>query len=83
MLCSIIHSHHNAAHKENKMTISEKIKAARKTVNALEFGTDAWESAMQAVRAMVSEQAATSPAFEYTSIDGNVFLKQAADGRWS
>jgi hypothetical protein len=52
---------------------TKQIKAARAKVNALQFGTPEWEVAMQAVRDLVAKHDAAQPAFEYTSIDGDIF----------
>lgn len=52
--------------------MDKKIAAARLAVNAEKFGTEAWETKMQVVRALV-DQKNSAQKFTYTSVDGDVF----------
>ncbi len=56
-----------------------KLQAARAAVNAETFGTAIWESKMQVVRDLVAQENVTAPAFEYTSIDGDIFAHRGAE----
>lgn len=49
------------------------IQQARAAVNALEFGTVAWEAAMQVVRDLVAAEQDASPKLSQTSIDGDIW----------
>lgn len=55
------------------MTTQQQLTEARQEVARHEFGTEAWESAMAIVRAMVEEIRLAAPRCEYTSIDGDIF----------
>jgi hypothetical protein len=55
--------------------------AARATVNALEFDTDAWEAAMVAVRSLVDQISAAKPAEEFCSIDSGIHRTRLLNGR--
>lgn len=62
------------------MSKQKELKAARAAVNGLEFGTDAWEVAMEKVRALVAEIAAAAPAEEFCSVDSGIHRTRYADG---
>lgn len=53
--------------------MNKALKAARAKVNALEFGTAAWEAAMAVVRELTEQQNAATDFGTYTSIDGDIF----------
>ena len=53
--------------------LKAQLKAARAQVNMSVFGTDAFEQSMDVVRALVEQIDALQPAYEYTSIDGDIF----------
>ena len=62
-------------------TLQSRIKAARATVNAMEFGTDAWESAMVAVRSLVDQINAAKPVEEFFSVDSGIHRTLLLNGR--
>ncbi len=62
-------------------TLQSQLKAARAAVNALEFGTDAWESAMVAVRSLVDQINAAKPVEEFFSVDSGIHRTMLLDGR--
>lgn len=62
-------------------TLQSQLKTARATVNELEFGTDAWEAAMVAVRTLVDQISAAKPAEEFCSIDSGIHRTRLLNGR--
>ena len=62
-------------------TLQSQIKAARADVNALEFGTDAWEAAMAVVRELVDQISAANPADEFCSVDSGIHRTRLTSGR--
>jgi hypothetical protein len=62
-------------------TLRSQLKAARATVNTLEFGTDAWESAMAAVRSLVDQINAAKPVEEFFSVDSGIHRTLLLNGR--
>jgi hypothetical protein len=62
-------------------TIQAQLKTARATVNALEFGTDAWETAMAAVRGLVDQISAANDSEEFCSIDSGIHRTRTLSGR--
>lgn len=63
------------------MKIERQIKQARKVVNSLEFGTDAWEVAMQKVRELVEKQAEQKVESEFFSVDSGFHRTKLLSGR--
>ena len=61
--------------------LQSQLKAARATVNTLEFGTDAWESAMVAVRSLVDQINAAKPVEEFFSVDSGIHRTLLLNGR--
>ena len=61
--------------------LQSQLKAARATVNALEFGTDAWDAAMVAVRSLVDQISAANPVEEFCSIDSGNHRTRLLNGR--
>lgn len=53
--------------------MNKALKAARAKVNALEFGTEAWEAAMVVVRTLVDAEMTAAPKEPYISHEGDVF----------
>jgi hypothetical protein len=62
-------------------TLQSQLKAARASVNTLEFGTDAWESAMTAVRSLVDQINAAKPVEEFFSVDSGIHRTLLLNGR--
>jgi hypothetical protein len=62
-------------------TIQAQLKTARVTVNSLDFGTDAWESAMATVRHLVQQISAANHAEEFCSIDSGIHRTRTLSGR--
>jgi len=62
-------------------TINAQLKAARAIVNSLEFGTDAWESAMADVRSLVGQTNAAKPVEEFCSIDSGIHRTRLSNGQ--
>ena len=62
-------------------TLQSQLKAARATVNALEFGTDAWEAAMVVVRRLADQINAAKPAEEFFSLDSGIHRTLLLNGR--
>ena len=62
-------------------TLQSQLKAARATVNALEFGTDAWEAAMVVVRRLVEQHNACMANEEFFSLDSGVHRTLLLNGR--
>jgi len=56
----------------NEMT-SQALKIARAEVSKHEFGSQAWEAAMEVVRALVQAEIAAAPKFVHTSREGDVW----------
>jgi hypothetical protein len=61
--------------------LQSELKAARATVNSLEFGTKAWKSAMVVVRQLVETIDAAKPAEEFCSIDSGIHRTRLLSGR--
>jgi hypothetical protein len=72
---------HNPTRSAMTTTLQSQIKAARADVNALEFGTDAWEAAMAVVRGLVDQISAAKPAEEFCSIDSGIHRTRMLSGR--
>jgi hypothetical protein len=62
-------------------TLQSQLKAARAAVNALEFGTDAWEAAMVVVRSLVGQVNAAKPVQEFFSLDSGIHRTLLLNGR--
>ena len=62
-------------------TTNAQLKAARATVNSLEFGTDAWEAAMADVRRLVDQVNAAKPDEEFFSVDSGIHRTLLLNGR--
>ena len=62
-------------------TTNAQLKAARATVNSLEFGTDAWEAAMADVRRLVDQVNAVKPVEEFFSVDSGIHRTLLLNGR--
>jgi hypothetical protein len=62
-------------------TTNAQLKAARATVNSLEFGTDAWEAAMADVRRLVDQVNAAKPVEEFFSVDSGIHHTLLLNGR--
>jgi hypothetical protein len=62
-------------------TANAQLKAARATVNSLEFGTDAWEAAMADVRRLVDQVNAAKPVEEFFSVDSGIHRTLLLNGR--
>jgi hypothetical protein len=62
-------------------TLQSQLEAARATVNALEFGTNAWKSAMVAVRNLVDRINAAKPVEEFFSVDSGTHRTLLLNGR--
>jgi hypothetical protein len=62
-------------------TLQSQLQAARVTVNNLDFGTDAWETAMAIVRQLAEQISAAKPAEEFCSIDSGIHRTQLLNGR--
>lgn len=60
--------------------MNDKIKAARRAVNLLKFGTPEWEAAMQAVRDLVKAESAAIPDEEYCSVDSGEHRTRLLNG---
>lgn len=60
---------------KTKTQLEKEIKKARKVVNSLEFSTQEWESAMEVVRDLSEKINNLTDFGEYTSIDGDIFMK--------
>ena len=61
--------------------LRSQLKAARATVNALEFGTDAWEAAMVVVRQLVDQHDAYLANEEFFSLDSGIHRTLLLNGR--
>ena len=55
------------------MTKRTALETARQAVRKETFGTEAWETKMQIVRALVDAENAAAPRFEHTSLDGDIW----------
>ena len=62
-------------------TLQSQLKAARAAVNALEFGTDAWEAAMVVVRRLVEQHDAYLADEEFFSLDSGIHRTRLLNGR--
>ena len=62
-------------------TLQSQLKSARAAVNALEFGTDAWEAAMVVVRSLVDQINAAKPVEEFFSLDSGIYRTLLLNGR--
>jgi hypothetical protein len=62
-------------------TLQSQLQAARATVNNLDFGTDAWETAMAIVCQLVEQISAAKPAEEFCSIDSGIHRTQLLNGQ--
>jgi hypothetical protein len=62
-------------------TTNAQLKAARATVNSLEFGTDAWEAAMADVRRLVDQINTAKPVEEFFSVDSGNHRTLLLNGR--
>jgi hypothetical protein len=62
-------------------TLQAQLKAARAAVNTLEFGTDAWETAMAAVRHLIEQINTAKPVEEFCSIDSGIHRTCLLNGR--
>jgi len=62
-------------------TLQSQLNAARATVNALEFGTDAWETAMADVRSLVDQVNAAKPVKKFFSVDSGIYRTLLLNGR--
>ena len=60
------------------MTSAKELQAARAEVNRHQFGTPAWEAAMQIVRDLVSQVPVTG---EFTSVDSGWHRTRLPNGR--
>jgi hypothetical protein len=63
------------------MSLYAEIKAARAEVNKHEFGTNAWDLAMQEVRALTQRQMEEAEPEEYCSVDSGFHRTRTLDGR--
>ena len=61
--------------------LRSQLKAARAAVNALEFGTDAWEAAMVVVRQLVDQHDAYLANEEFFSLDSGIHRTLLLNGR--
>jgi hypothetical protein len=61
--------------------LQSQLKSARAAVNALEFGTDAWEAAMVVVRSLVDQINDAKPAKEFFSLDSGIHSTLLLNGR--
>jgi hypothetical protein len=71
----------NPAQAMTTATLQSDLKAARATVKSLQFGTEAWESAMAVVRQLVETIDAAKPAEEFCSIDSGIHRTRLLSGR--
>lgn len=61
--------------------MTNQLKAARAKVNSLQFGTVAWEQAMQVVRDLVAKIAAAEGPQEFFSVDSGIHRTHLLNGR--
>jgi hypothetical protein len=64
-----------------RMSNTNQIAAARKTVNSLTFGTPEWEAAMQIVRNLVNAEMEAAPKERFCSVDSGWHATRLSDGR--
>jgi hypothetical protein len=65
----------------DRFHFQSQLKSARAAVNALEFGTDAWEAAMVVVRSLVDQINDAKPAEEFFSLDSGIHRTLLLNGR--
>ena len=63
------------------MSKQQQLKAARQQANQATFGTQKWDRAMQAVRALVNAINDASPAEEFCSVDSGIHSTRLSNGK--
>ncbi len=61
--------------------MEKELKAARKKVNSLIFGTPEWEAAMQIVRDLCAKIDAARPVEEFCSVDSGFHRTRLRNGK--